>query len=435
MIAAERHTHRVAKVMRALDGMNASRERRAFHVPGRIEVLGKHTDYAGGRSLLCAVERGFVVAVGPRADNVILIENADDGSRYSSDAARKAPGWWRYASTVTERTARDFPRLRLGADIALSSDLPPDSGLSSSSALVVALFLALDAVRPFRLDERYRNAIPNDETLAEYLGAVENGRPFGPLQTEGGGGVGTHGGSEDHTAILCCRADTLSRYAFCPVRFEGMVPMPSGHVFVIAFSGVAAAKTGNALAQYNEASIATQEIVRLWNGWTYRNDATIGDALAAVPDAAARLRDIVRSSEPRGFTTARLSDRLEQFLVESCDITPQAFDALRNGDLAVFGRLVEQSQTNAERWLGNQTRETITLVRQARALGAVAASAFGAGFGGSVWAMVREDSADACVTEWRDAYAAEFPVAAQKAIFFITRAANGAAEIPLGDFT
>jgi galactokinase len=43
----------------------------AFFVPGRIEVLGKHTDYAGGRSLLCAVERGFVVLATPRDDAII----------------------------------------------------------------------------------------------------------------------------------------------------------------------------------------------------------------------------------------------------------------------------------------------------------------------------------------------------------------------------
>ena len=436
------NTERVAKVTRALDVMSASRDRRAFHVPGRIEVLGKHTDYAGGRSLLCAVERGFVIAAAPRADSLIRIVNADDESTLSSDGIDTkphrtgvAPGWWRYAATVIERLRRDFSNIRRGADVAFSSNLPPDSGLSSSSALVVALFLALDAVNEFHGDPRYRTAIPNAELLAEYLGAVENGRPFAPLQAAGGGGVGTHGGSEDHTAILCCRADTLSRYAFCPVRFEGAVPMPAGHVFAIAFSGVAAAKTGNALTQYNEASIATQEIVRLWNVRTNREDATIGDALSATPAAPERLRDTVRTSKPRGFTSARLKDRLEQFLAESCEIIPRAFDALRAGHVAEFGRLVEQSQGNVERWLGNQTAETIALVRQARSLGAGAASAFGAGFGGSVWAMVREDSADVFSRAWRDAYAAEFPSAAPKAIFFITQAADGAAEIPFGDVT
>src|SRR5262249_3991142 len=46
-----------------------------FFVPGRIEVLGKHTDYAGGRSLLCAVERGFCLAVSPRADRLLRIRD------------------------------------------------------------------------------------------------------------------------------------------------------------------------------------------------------------------------------------------------------------------------------------------------------------------------------------------------------------------------
>jgi len=47
-----------------------------WFVPGRIEVLGKHTDYAGGRSLLCAVERGFCVVARPRADNIVRIADA-----------------------------------------------------------------------------------------------------------------------------------------------------------------------------------------------------------------------------------------------------------------------------------------------------------------------------------------------------------------------
>src|SRR5256885_10577813 len=114
--------------MRALDTLDASRERRAFRVPGRVEVLGKHTDYAGGRSLLCAVERGFVVAVAPRADTRVRVLNADDGTTLANDASPEdVPRWWRYASTVMERVARDFPNARRGADIAFSSNLPADS--------------------------------------------------------------------------------------------------------------------------------------------------------------------------------------------------------------------------------------------------------------------------------------------------------------------
>src|SRR5437588_3376177 len=155
--------------------MGASQDRPAFRVPGRIEVLGKHTDYAGGRSLLCAIDRGIVVCVAPRADALVRIRNADDAvtpdvmSDFMSDfksaftTAVTSDGWWKYAAAVVSRVGRDFPNARCGADIAFASDLPIDSGLSSSSALVVALFLALDAVNALADDLRYRAAIESRE--------------------------------------------------------------------------------------------------------------------------------------------------------------------------------------------------------------------------------------------------------------------------------
>ena len=57
-------------------------------------------------------------------------------------------------------------------------------------------------------------------------------------------GVGTLGGSQDHTAILCSRPGELRQYGFCPVRFERSVPFPAGHKLVIGVSGIAAEKTG-----------------------------------------------------------------------------------------------------------------------------------------------------------------------------------------------
>jgi hypothetical protein len=150
--------------------------------------------------------------------------------------------------------ARNFPAAAAGADIAFSSDLPPASGMSSSSAFMVAVFLAVATLNDLDATATYREAIGHAADLAGYLGTVENGRTFGPLA--GDTGVGTFGGSEDHTAILCCRASALSQYRFAPVQFERDVPMPAGHVFAVAFSGLLAEKTGAALATYNRASHA-----------------------------------------------------------------------------------------------------------------------------------------------------------------------------------
>ena len=102
-------------------------------------------------------------------------------------------------------------------------------------------------------------------------------------------------------------------------------------------------------------------------------------------------------------------------------IIPAAADALARRDLDALGTLVDRSQRNAECLLGNQVPETIHLMRSARTLGAVAASSFGAGFGGSVWAMVSAADIERFAREWRDAYVAAFPQHAARAEVFVTR--------------
>src|SRR5687767_9029775 len=152
----------------------------AFFVPGRIEILGKHTDYAGGRSLLCAVERGFVAVVRPRTDTIVrVIDAVRDETRelaFGPDAEIRRADWSAYVAASVRRIARNFPRARRGADIAIASDLPPASGMSSSSALGIAVFLALDAVNELSADPAYRQAIDSREALAGYLGTIENGQ-------------------------------------------------------------------------------------------------------------------------------------------------------------------------------------------------------------------------------------------------------------------
>ncbi|MGH7472243.1 MAG: galactokinase family protein, partial [Longimicrobiales bacterium] len=264
----------------------------SFFVPGRIELLGKHTDYAGGRSLLCTIERGFMVLARPRADAIVRVTDAISGEtrELAFDGESKAvPGDWpNYVATVVQRVARNFPEAVRGADIAFASNLPPASGMSSSSALIVAIFLALSAVNDLPNTALYRAAIDSPETLAMYLAAVENGQSLGALS--GDRGVGTQGGSEDHTAMLCCRAGHVSQYAFCPVRVERVIPFPSDYALIVAHSGVAAQKTGHARDSYNSAAAAAQRIVRIWNEATGRADQTLGSALASEPAAVERIR-------------------------------------------------------------------------------------------------------------------------------------------------
>ncbi|MFM8439656.1 MAG: galactokinase, partial [Acidobacteriota bacterium] len=85
------------------------------------------------------------------------------------------------------------------------------------------------------------------------------------------------------------------------------------------------------------------------------------------------------------------------------------------------GGLIDLSQRNAERYLRNQTEETIHLQRSARNLGAIAASAFGAGFGGSVYALINSEAAPEFSNRWRASYIGRFPVAGGFSEFFTAR--------------
>ena len=383
----------------------------ALYVPGRIEVLGKHTDYAGGRSLLCAVELGFCLVARQREDALVNVINARTQARCAlaldSEPSPGGQHWCNYPSVAVRRLARNFPCARCGADIAFVSDLPAASGMSSSSSLIVAIFLALADINAIRESDAYRREIHCSEDLAGYLGCVENGQSFGALT--GDRGVGTFGGSEDHTAILCCQARELRQYSFCPIRHERTVALPKGLVFVVAVSGVAAMKTGAAQQQYNQAALAAHKILELWCAATERNDPTLAATIDHAPDAAGRIREILSRSRCEEFPARLLCERFEQFLAESTLIIPAATDSLSVGDLSRFGILVDQSQLQAENLLHNQVPETIALARSARSLGAVAASAFGAGFGGSVWALVHSDDAIEFAGRWEARYQDQFP--------------------------
>jgi galactokinase len=309
--------------------------------------------------------------------------------------------------------------------------------MSSSSALVIAMFLALARVNDIRSRDAYRRAIQTNEQLAEYLGTIENGESFGELAGERG--VGTFGGSEDHTAILCASAGRLMQYAFCPVRLETTVPFPADHVLVIATSGVAAEKTGAVRERYNRLSTMIAEILHRWQSATGERYPNLAAAIDSSPDAADHIREFLRAeaggpggtdrASGRGTDSADRLARFEHFLLESTELIPAAADALAQGDLSRLGTLVDQSQQTAEQLLGNQVPETSFLTRQARELGAIAASAFGAGFGGSVWALVPEKGAVAFRGRWADTYAARFPVAAARSEVFVTCAGPGAVEL------
>src|SRR5215471_21404334 len=107
-----------AKAERELSATGGS-EAMCWFVPGRIEVLGKHTDYAGGRSLLCTAERGFCVAATPRDDSLVriraVVRNQDFEFAVSPELIAPSASWGLYAAVVARRLARNFPGALRGA--------------------------------------------------------------------------------------------------------------------------------------------------------------------------------------------------------------------------------------------------------------------------------------------------------------------------------
>lgn len=396
----------------------------SWRVPGRLEVLGKHTDYAGGNVLVGAVDQAVEVTASDAGGDAVVAHStagvAPVTLRAGIDPALPPGHWGRYLQTVVDRLAANFGPLG-GTALSVSADLPLASGMSSSSALLSATALALADLRGFRDGDAWRATIGDDPLrLASYLASVENGRSFGALV--GASGVGTLGGSEDHTAMLCSVPGALGQFGFAPVALQRRVAWPDDWSFVVAVSGVAAEKSGAAQGAYNRASLATSEALARWNAATGRTDATLADAVRCSPEAAARALRLV-GDDPA------LAARVDQFVAESEVLVPAAGDALLAGDLTAFAAVVAESQDRAERQLGNQVPQTIALVAGSLSLGARAASAFGAGFGGSVWAMVPTGDADAFAAAWLARYAELFPDDASAASVLVTRPAAAASPI------
>lgn len=406
-----------------------------WFVPGRIEVLGKHTDYAGGRSLLLASEQGITISAEPLAAGADTVEarstaTADAVTVRAGTPSGLTPGHWgNYLQTVADRLSQNFGELA-PARLTIDSTLPMASGISSSSALIVATLLVLADHNDLWNRAEWQLNITDNVDLATYAATIENGADFKALS--GSSGVGTCGGSEDHLGIIASVADHITPVSFSPVAVQQPIALPEGWVFAVAVSGVLAEKTGGALEAYNNVSLLARKLVAVWNAATGAECSNLGQVLRQESDAAEHLTTLVETAPdlvavPR--LADRLSDRLAAFVVETEVAIPQAERALHEGDLEAFGRAVDLSHHNAAANLHNQLPETNALQQLAREHGAAAASAFGAGFGGSVWALIPEDGAQRWADAWLARYLKRFPNHTARASAFVTRAAAPARRV------
>jgi len=398
-------------------------------VPGRVELFGKHTDYAGGSSIVLATRQGFRFAARPRSDDHLRIIPAADTSDERTFTPGERPGlppgdWLNYAATTARRLVLNFSdqaEMR-GIDIAFASDLPIAAGMSSSSALMVGMFLILSRLWRLADTPAWQAELATTENLVEYLGCVENGQSFGILSGESG--VGTFGGSEDHAAMMLCRPDRLALCSFAPTRLREEIAWPREWACVIASSGVAAEKTGARLADYNRAALRARRAIELWNAVHASELRHLGDlvrdrGIEECEEIAAFLAE--REQATGDAETPDLAGRFRQFAREELLHLPAARSALLTADSGALGRAADLSHADAGEGLGTLIPETAALHDCGRALGAPAVSYFGAGFGGSVWAVLPAGDADAFAREWLKAYTHKFPERARQARTLLTR--------------
>ena len=412
--------------------MSEAPEETAWRVPGRVEVLGKHTDYAGGSVLVGAVDRAITARARRVEGSPGSLTATTDGGDPVTLRAGVAPGlepghWGRYLHTVLDRLTLNFGK-GAAAHVSISSDLPPASGMSSSSALVCATALALASLNGWDEDPRWIKAMPDRLSLAGYLAAVEGGRAWQDLP--GTSGVGTRGGSEDHTGMLCGTRDRLLLAEFDPMRVERTISFPSQWALVVGVSGVLAHKTGAALEDYNRGPSTVQTVLARWNETTGRADASlagavrhlVGDATGEQAAGDPALKDLLRLCDP-GYER----QRIEQFLIESLVLVPEGARLIAAADPGV-GEVLERSQELADRGLCNQVPQTRLMVSLAREAGAIGASSFGAGWGGSVYALVRADEAEGFAAQWLRAYR-DREQGAEQAAVIVTRPGPGACRL------
>ncbi len=395
-------------------GVAASAIVRGIWVPGRIEVLGKHTDYAGGCSLLVASSCGFavLVAASKRGGFTLLDAGREQNCNLSAEgeAMGDLPAWALYPQTAIQRLQANFAIGESSGVIGFSSNLPRAAGMSSSSAFITATSLAVMHLARIESLPAYREAINGKTDFADYLGHIENGKSY--KQLLGHHGVGTLGGSQDHTAIVCAKPRHLLHAGFQPTNIFGYSALPEKLVFCIGVSGVRAKKTGAVQTAYNNAAQRVMAILEWWQAASGRRVPTLA---AMIADEDFVLNDAIEALSVR---SPHLAGRLLQFVNETTTYIPGALEAIRTSNMALLNNCVAGSQRDADEKLGNQVEETVALASMAKRLGAVAASAFGAGFGGAVWSLVMREDVSTFMSAWERGYSAAFPER-DEASFFV----------------
>lgn len=360
-----------------------------FRAPGRVNLIGEHTDYNDGFVLPCAINYHTVIAAAPRPDSRVSLVAADFGEQVSkfslTDEIKHDPAapWSNYGRGVAWALAERGYSLQ-GANLVIAGDVPQGAGLSSSASLEVAVGLALTRLSGLEVDLK---------TLALTGQQAENdfvGMRCGIMDQ-----FIAALGQEDHALLIDCRS--LDYRA---------VPIPAGTAIIIANSNV---KRGLVDSEYN----------------TRRQECEA----AAVHFGVPALRDVspdvfALHADELDETVAK---RTRHVITENAR-TEAAAEALAQGDLQWMGRLMAESHASMRDDFEITVPPIDALVEiAAEVIGdAGGVRMTGGGFGGCIVALAPQEMAPAVEA----AIAEKYPQACGlEATVYVCQASAGAGEV------
>ena len=327
--------------------------------PGRVNLIGEHTDYNEGFVLPAAIDRDVTIAVRGRRDGIVRVHSLNYGEsvkfaldHISYDHDRP---WSNYVRGTLKVLADSGAPLR-GMDMVVAGDVPAGAGLSSSAALEVATAVAARAVAGFDLEGR---------DMALKCQRAENSF------------VGVNCGIMDQFASVLGKAGH-ALFIDCRTYECEPVPLPEEYCIVICDSGV---RRGLQDSAYNLRCSQCEEAVRLLRRHI-ADIRTLRDVLPEeLPDVERRLPEALRA---RARHVVLENDRVER-----------SVDALRSGRVDEFGRLMVDSHASLRDLYEVSCPELDAMVEVALAIPGVAGARMtGAGFGGCTVNLVHEDAVD-----------------------------------------
>ncbi len=350
--------------MRVADAFHAAHRRApegVWHAPGRVNLIGEHTDYNDGFVLPFALPWGVSAAVARRDDGAVAIRSlqSPDEAHTLTDLDR-AQGWVRYAAGVVW-ALRDAGHEVGGADIVLDGDVPRGAGLSSSAALEVSVAVALDELYGLGLDRM---------ALALLAQRAENdfvGMPCG-IMDQAASAVSAEG----HALFLDCRS--LGH------RNVPLDVAAAGYTFMIIDTGV-----------HHE----------LADGQYARRRQDCENAAKRLGVAA--LRDVTDLPAALARLTGDERRRVQHVGTENHRVEALV-GLLRAGAVAEIGALLNASHLSLRDQFEVSSPELDVAVEAAVRGGARGARMTGGGFGGSAIALVPADRVEGVQDEVNRAY-------------------------------